>query len=188
MRFPWKRRRELQGKEELRGSLNLTPLADQEPVQEPVEEPVPEPIRDPVQEPVVAETESIAPKPYNRINHVGNIHWMDDLIMEHQKQGGFDNLSGKGKPLNFDPKADVFSGILKNTGAMPPWIAFQQEIRADIQRAITSMQSKSTFDLDKAITQINDKIRKFNTQCPTPLLQKRLVSRNDIVQRLKDWE
>lgn len=135
----------------------------------------------------VVETENSVPQPYRRRSHVDNTHWMDDLIMEHQKEGGFDNLPGKGKPQNLDPNSDVFDGILKNAGAVPPWIALQQEIRGDIQRTIASMTSQSTFDLDNAINQINVKIGKFNTQCPTPLLQKRFVSANDIMQRLDDW-
>lgn len=168
MRFPWKRKKVVQVTEqESNESLNEIQPDDQEAV--------------------IVETENATTKSYNHRSHTGNIHWMDDLIMEHQKQGGFDHLSGKGKPLNFEPKTDVFDGILKNAGAVPPWIAFQQEIRADIQRAITSMKSQSTFDLDNAIAQINEKIRKYNTQCPSPLLQKRVVSANDIVQRLDDW-
>lgn len=117
--------------------------------------------------------------------HGGN--WMDAVIEQHAKDGGFDNLPGKGKPLDIDPKSDVFDGILKNAGAVPPWIALQQEIRQDIQKAVLLKESKANVDLDSAIAQINVKIRRFNTQCPTPLLQKRSVSAENIAERLSEW-
>ena len=118
-------------------------------------------------------------------SHSGN--WMDTMIEQHAKDGGFDNLPGKGKPLNIDPNSDVFDGILKNAGAVPQWIALQQEIRQDIRRAVLMKESEANVDLDGTIAQINAKIRRFNTQCPTPLLQKRPISAENITERLSDW-
>lgn len=117
--------------------------------------------------------------------HSGN--WMDEMMEQHAKDGWFDDLPGKGKPLNIDPKSDVFDGILKNAGAVPPWIALQQEIRQEIQKAVVLKESKANVDFDSTIAQINSKIRRFNTQCPTPLLQKRPISAENISQRLLDW-
>ncbi|WP_054969339.1 DUF1992 domain-containing protein [Alicyclobacillus ferrooxydans] len=117
--------------------------------------------------------------------HGGN--WMDAVMEQHAKDGGFDNLPGKGKPLNIDLKSDVFDGILKNAGAVPPWIALQQEIRQDIQKAVLLKETELNVDLDSTIAEINTKIRRFNTQCPTPLLQKRSVSAENIAERLSDW-
>ncbi|GMA61675.1 DUF1992 domain-containing protein [Alicyclobacillus fastidiosus] len=132
--------------------------------------------------------EAIVTKQPKRIDYVQDKNWIDKVIMDYQNQGGFDNLPGKGKPLSIDPNTDAFSGILKNAGAVPPWLALQHEIRSDIQRVISLMDSQQNFDLDTAIKDINVKIHKFNAQCPSSYLQKRTISSHNIVKLYEEWK
>jgi len=54
---------------------------------------------------------------------------IEEIIQEAQKQGVFDNLPGKGKPLHLDPSPDaVVKGLLKEANVKPEWIEVAGEI------------------------------------------------------------
>lgn len=71
---------------------------------------------------------------------------VDDLIEEGREQGVFDNLPGKGKPLNlkrnrFAPEKELAHGLLKQNDLKPAWIMARSDLvaqidslRADIKR------------------------------------------------------
>lgn len=66
---------------------------------------------------------------------------IEESINRAIQEGKFDNLSGKGKPLNLDddPHADpewrLAYHVLKNGGYTLPWIELRQEIDAEIDTA-----------------------------------------------------
>lgn len=58
---------------------------------------------------------------------------MDELIEEAMRSGKFDNLPGRGKPLNlkknhFAQETELAFGLLKNNDYTLPWIAQRREI------------------------------------------------------------
>jgi DnaJ family protein C protein 28 len=62
---------------------------------------------------------------------------MDELIEEAMRNGEFDNLPGRGKPLKlsknlFAPETDLAFGLLKNNDYTLPWIAQRREILDEI--------------------------------------------------------
>jgi DnaJ family protein C protein 28 len=62
---------------------------------------------------------------------------MDELIEEAMRNGDFDNLPGKGKPLKlsknlFGAETELAYGLLKNNDYTLPWISQRREIMADI--------------------------------------------------------
>lgn len=66
---------------------------------------------------------------------------VEDLIQESMAKGDFDNLSGKGKPLqkfsdcpHIDPMTHNLNRILIDNGYQPEWILMQKEIRETIER------------------------------------------------------
>lgn len=66
---------------------------------------------------------------------------VEDLIQESMAKGDFDNLSGKGKPLqkfsdspHIDPMTHNLNRILIDNGYQPEWILLQKEIRQTIER------------------------------------------------------
>ncbi|MCP4423671.1 MAG: DUF1992 domain-containing protein [Chloroflexi bacterium] len=72
-----------------------------------------------------------------RMRHDWN-NLIDDLIEEGREQGAFDNLSGKGKPLNlkrnlFAPELELAHGLLKHNDMKPPWITARGELQAQIE-------------------------------------------------------
>lgn len=70
---------------------------------------------------------------------------IDDHIRKAMEEGKFDDLPGKGKPLNLDdnPHADpdwqLAHHMLKTSGYTLPWIAARQEIDAQIEAARTAL-------------------------------------------------
>ncbi|XP_006153953.1 dnaJ homolog subfamily C member 28 [Tupaia chinensis] len=66
---------------------------------------------------------------------------VEDLIQESMAKGDFDNLSGKGKPLNkfsdcsyIDPMTHNLNRILIDNGYQPEWILMQKEIKDTIEQ------------------------------------------------------
>ncbi|KAG8147268.1 putative DnaJ-like subfamily C member 28-like protein [Naja naja] len=77
---------------------------------------------------------------------------VEDLIQESMAKGDFDNLSGKGKPLqkfsdcpHIDPMTHNLNRILIDNGYQPEWILIQKEIRETIEKlrkTITASRNK----------------------------------------------
>lgn len=66
---------------------------------------------------------------------------VEDLIQESMARGDFDNLSGKGKPLQkfsgcsyIDPMTHNLNRILIDNGYQPEWILMQKEIKGTIDQ------------------------------------------------------
>ncbi|NP_001090075.1 DnaJ heat shock protein family (Hsp40) member C28 L homeolog [Xenopus laevis] len=126
---------------------------------------------------------------------------VEDLIQESMAKGDFDNLSGKGKPLNkfsycphIDPMTHNLNRILIDNGYQPEWILLQKEIRETIETLRnevlasrvklgdpltpkTSKKWEETCDQFKEdITKLNKRINDFNLV--VPLLNRQMVHFN----------
>ncbi len=72
--------------------------------------------------------------------------WIDLVIRKAQEQGQFDNLPGKGKPLNLeddsltDPEWRLANRLLKNAGFAPDWIESDRDIRLTLEQARASLR------------------------------------------------
>lgn len=66
---------------------------------------------------------------------------VDDQIRRAIEEGQFDNLPGRGKPLNLDadpfedPEWRMANRVLRNGGFTLPWIEARQEIESELQAA-----------------------------------------------------
>jgi len=76
--------------------------------------------------------------------------WLDKIIEEAIRKGQFDDLPGKGKPLNLDPNPHedperrLAHKVLHDAGYKLPWIDERNEIEA----AIKNMQTILARDYD----------------------------------------
>jgi DnaJ family protein C protein 28 len=66
--------------------------------------------------------------------------WIDQQIREAQEKGAFDNLPGKGSPLDLtaNPYAreeELAFKVLKDAGYAPEWIELDKAIRGKLERA-----------------------------------------------------
>ena len=72
-------------------------------------------------------------------------HSIDEIIRQAMQEGKFDDLPGKGKPLNLeehphqDPEWRVAHHLLKSGGFSLPWIEHLGEINEGLEQAQQSL-------------------------------------------------
>ncbi|NXY50631.1 DJC28 protein, partial [Ceuthmochares aereus] len=139
---------------------------------------------------------------------------VEDLIQESMAKGDFDNLSGKGKPLqkfsdcpHIDPMTHNLNRILIDNGYQPEWILLQKEIRETIERLRKNLvQARSNLggpmtpyrqkQWNRACEEFIEDIRKLNKRIDSfnlvvPLLSRQMVhfsADKEIVRAQKDYE
>ncbi|XP_048348337.1 dnaJ homolog subfamily C member 28 [Sphaerodactylus townsendi] len=115
---------------------------------------------------------------------------VEDLIQESMAKGDFDNLSGKGKPLqkfsdcpHIDPMTHNLNRILIDNGYQPEWILMQKEIRETIEKLRNDL-IVSRNKLGDPLTPQNMKLWNEGCECFTEnirTLNKRINDFNLIV-------
>lgn len=136
---------------------------------------------------------------------------IEDPLDRAIKDGKFDNLSGKGKPLRLDddpfvdPEWRLAHHMLKENGFTLPWIEARQEIeaqataaRAALRRAWEDRQAgpanpaqaaaeweRALAAFDAQAQAINRRIRDYNLQAPSTTLQLPVLNVAREIDRLK---
>lgn len=105
---------------------------------------------------------------------------MEQRIWHSMEEGHFENLPGKGKPLDLstnphaDPAEDTLYRILSRNGCAPEWVELNKEIRSKIAEWRLAMKKawtrRSDHDnskwledsesLKSQIREINDKVKR----------------------------
>lgn len=96
----------------------------------------------------------------------------EEAIQKHLREGGFDNLEGKGRPL---PEEDLSMvpedlrmayRILKNAGCLPPELEREKEIRTalDLLSGLTDERERY-----RRMQRVNFKIRQLNMSRNRPV-------------------
>lgn len=115
--------------------------------------------------------------------------WLEQVMDEHQRMGGFDHLEGKGQPLAGLQDGDHFSGtmqrILKDAGAKPKWIALQHEVYAALKQAVRNRELGMEHHTDWE--DIQRKVRAYNAACPHARFQKPMVTPDALDNHLERW-
>ena len=116
---------------------------------------------------------------------------VEDVIREAMERGEFDNLPGKGKPLDLsqdpmlDPLMAIVNRILRDNGVSHPLIEARKTIEAEHEAARNDLArawrihgvSKSWEAWEEAVRvfrtrvkEINRQVRIFNLKTPSPAL------------------
>lgn len=79
---------------------------------------------------------------------------IEDVIQDGVEKGLFDNLKGKGKPLNlpsnrFEGGRELANAILKDNDVPPSWIADRNQILAERDELRQQIQRKWTWHLER---------------------------------------
>jgi DnaJ family protein C protein 28 len=140
---------------------------------------------------------------------------IDDQIRKAVNDGKFDDLPGKGKPLNLDenPHVDpdwrLAHHMLKSSGYTLPWIAARREIDALMEaargalsrawewrgRALAGGQPASQVEAEwgraqqafaEQVEKINQKIFDYNLQTPSEKFQLMKLSAGKEIEAVKD--
>lgn len=114
-----------------------------------------------------------------------------EILKEYSKTGGMDNLPGTGKPLSEEYLSeDVFQNfqrIAREQGYKPYWLELQHEIRDSLQGLHRDIEAGKKRDAELRLKQINDKIYKYNQQCPPPM-QKGSVRMENLEAACARWQ
>ncbi|BDG59962.1 DnaJ family domain-containing protein [Caldinitratiruptor microaerophilus] len=100
--------------------------------------------------------------------------WVEEQIEEARARGDFDNLPGKGQPLDLsrDPFAErdwLVHHVLRNARVLPEWIELDREIREGIRwlKAHPGHPERAA-----RVRELNRRIDRFNLLVPSVSLQK----------------
>ncbi|KAK3226674.1 hypothetical protein Dsin_006536 [Dipteronia sinensis] len=106
---------------------------------------------------------------------------VEQRIWHSMEEGQFENLPGKGKPLNLntnphaDPAEDTLYRILSNNGCAPEWVQLNKDIRTQVSEwrlalnrawAIKRKWADSSELLQKQLRDINNKVFRYNLIVP----------------------
>lgn len=99
---------------------------------------------------------------------------VDRRIREAQEQGEFDNLPGKGKPLDLseNPYADPSLGpafrMLKNAGVVPSFLQQRREILEAVEAARRTLdRTGDERAFKRTAEELNKRIRRYNHDLPS---------------------
>ncbi len=138
---------------------------------------------------------------------------IDEQIRKAIEEGQFDNLKGKGKPLNLDdnPYADpewrLAHHVIKSSGFTLPWIETRQELGNDItslqaalqrawewrQEALEKKQAPALVEqewqralkvFNGQVEKVNQRIRTYNLEVPSERFQLMPLQAERLIERL----
>jgi len=133
-------------------------------------------------------------------------HWeslVDQKIREAMEQGEFDDLEGKGKPLDTsqnpfeDPELRLAHRILRNAGFAPSWIeerkdfdsefeiarrqlsrvwlVLQNALGTENERGARARWEKALTSFRKEAAELNRRIKAWNLKVPAAGFQRKLI-------------
>lgn len=133
---------------------------------------------------------------------------VEQIIQEAIDNGEFDNLPGKGKPLDLnenaflEPGQEWAYGLLKRNGFAPEWIERDKAIRKELEEARSKLrlawQQRLGNRLDESrwqaavtrfqeqLSKLNRKIDDFNLAVPMVRLQRSRLRLEDELQRVRE--
>lgn len=133
-------------------------------------------------------------------------------IREAIEKGEFDNLPGKGQPLDLnenpfeDPDLRTVHRLLRNAGFAPAWIEERKEIEAGVELARTTLArawhiygpagvspnrdewERNVADFRAKISELRQRVHIYNLKAPATVFHKRQLNANAIIDAIKAGE
>ena len=139
---------------------------------------------------------------------------VEEIIRKAIEEGKFDDLSGKGKPLNFnaDPHVDpawrLVYDMLKQRGFAPAWIELRKDIAQECERARQTLartwawhqktnekrevvveEWRRAQDLfHKKVAELNQKVREYNLSIPADIFYCAPIEAQQEIQKIMRGE
>lgn len=138
---------------------------------------------------------------------------VDKKIREAMEQGDFDDLPGKGKPIDTsenpfeDPEMRLAHRMLRNAGFAPSWIEERKDIDAELEiarnqlsrtwmilqqargtqneTAATARWEKAVADFRDRVGDLNRRILAWNLKVPAPGWQRRLIDAEPEIELIR---
>jgi DnaJ family protein C protein 28 len=125
---------------------------------------------------------------------------VEKKIREAMEKGEFDDLPGKGKPIDLaenpfeDPELRTVHRLLKNAGYAPAWIEARKSIEAELEQArLTLARARKLYgegaewervvkEIREKVVELNERIKIYNLKTPAPVFQRTLIDVNQLIQ------
>jgi DnaJ homolog subfamily C member 28 len=132
---------------------------------------------------------------------------VDKLIRESMERGEFDDLSGKGEPVDLrenpfeDPDVRTAHRLLRNAGFAPAWVEERKEIDASLQLAQSTLRrardlyrheipvgarwQRAVREFRETVAELNQRIRMYNLKAPATVFHRKVVDVDDWIRELE---
>ena len=132
---------------------------------------------------------------------------VDKLIRESMERGEFDELSGKGEPVDLrenpfeDPDVRTAHRLLRNAGFAPAWLEDRKDIDATLKRARTILlrarelyQSeiphgaawqRAVQEFRETLAELNQRIRMYNLRAPASAFHRKVFDAEGFIRDLE---
>jgi DnaJ family protein C protein 28 len=115
---------------------------------------------------------------------------VEKKIREAIEQGEFDDLPGKGEPIDLaenpfeDPELRTVHRLLRNAGFAPAWIESRKEIDTELEQArATLLRARKLYgegpewqrvvkEFSEKASELNERIRVYNLKTPSAVFQR----------------
>ena len=131
----------------------------------------------------------------------------EKMIREAIEAGEFDNLAGKGQPIDLsenpfeDPDLRTVHRLLRNAGFAPAWIEERKDIDSTLEIARTKLTrawelfgksrseptewQRNLNEFRELVDDLNRRIRIYNLKSPATVFQRKHIDAELIIERIK---
>lgn len=126
---------------------------------------------------------------------------VEKIIREAMEQGEFDNLEGKGQPIDLrenpfeDPDLRTAHRLLRNAGYGPAWLEARKEIDAQLQEALTKLRRawslygikgqhewlRNVREFRGLVSDLNQRIRLYNLKAPAVVFHRKIIDGEQLI-------
>jgi DnaJ family protein C protein 28 len=134
---------------------------------------------------------------------------VDRMIREAMERGEFDDLKGKGTPIDLsenpfeDPDVRTAHRLLRNAGFAPAWLEERKDIDAEFLRARTTLErakalyaagesldsnaqwQRAVRDFREITNELNHRIRLYNLKAPSVAFHRKIIDAASLISDLE---
>jgi DnaJ family protein C protein 28 len=132
---------------------------------------------------------------------------VDKLIRESMERGEFDDLAGKGEPVDLsenpfeDPDVRTAHRLLRNAGFAPAWVEERKDIEARLLQARTTLLrarelyrdeiptgarwQRAVQEFRETVAELNQRIRMYNLKAPGTLFHRKVFDGDAWISQLE---
>jgi Domain of unknown function (DUF1992). len=132
---------------------------------------------------------------------------VDRLIRESMERGEFDDLSGKGEPVDLsenpfeDPDLRTAHRLLRNAGFAPAWLEDRKDIEESLKKARTTLlRARDLYRADipegahwkravqefrETVAELNQRIRMYNLRAPGTVFHRKVFDPDSFIHELE---
>lgn len=131
---------------------------------------------------------------------------VEKIIREAMEEGAFDNLQGKGEPIDLrenpfeDPDLRTAHRLLRNAGFAPAWLEERKDIEAQLDEAGKTLTRawqiyggagktephpewvRNLREFRERVAELNERIRLYNLKAPAAVFHRRRIEAEGMIQ------